>query len=492
MLRTFLNLSIACALVTGSALAGPRASSIDRLAHQVMTPATRALGTLMPVHRSVALAIRFQLQDTPGRANALEPLLTRIVMGHLTAIPNSRIEIIPSLPTSPAANLSEAAEAGGHDYLLLLDFTTHGDYAHLMGTIWRVRSNFWAKVREPVGGVQQHFFGRVRIGAALRRLLSLAQKPLSPKLTEIALAPPNALSVTSGDLDGDGYDEVAWLMPDSVRIERWRKNLGHVIVQAELGNPPPQTVRLRYESGTIASLDIDGDAIHELAIWTSRYSRGRMYSLHSSAGLKPLRGGPTNTACGGMPLSDRYQFCGPVLSVRRSQTFQEGDMLLVGETEQLTGRRLPRAWGLQEDGGLVDVPLRGAVVGVSTGTFPTEALGEAIDITGTVNRAGYLRLVVGETHVSVRKAGAQLVLSDLNDDGTVELIRTRDSRVGQQDKVIVHELLGDTVPVVFQSEVPTVVALSAGDSDNDGKSDVIILSRGGRVHRLVSEADNEI
>ncbi len=461
-----------------------KTSSVDRLVDQVMTPATQSLLQLQSGHRSIGLALRFHVKREEGGVSKLVPMLTQLLSGRLAVLPRTSFEILPALPTSTLSNLEEASEISGHDFLLILDFSLHRGHAHLSGMLRRVHANFWSRIREPVGGVQHHFFGRMRVDATFRQLLEMPHIPLEFSWESNVVAPKATLAVASGDLDGDSRNELVWLTPNEVRVERWMGEIGLEVARIPLTGLVERPIRLRRLWGTIATVDLDGDRTDELAIWTSHHRAGGIFEVTAAGALEPFNGNSETPLCNTVDHATSSGACGPVYGTVSAQTWDESGSVFVGDVDPVRGHLSSRLRVLTPtaSGRLMTLPE--GIATVATGVFPQKAVGDSCEVLVTVDRSGRMRIrSVGDV-ITVPGVGAQVALADLNDDGVVEIVRTSNAHLGEDDELVVHSLHAHGVSVQYSAAVPPVRFLSVGDSNNDARTDVLIVSESGDVRRL--------
>jgi hypothetical protein len=483
------NLSVACAVVLvagGQARAADRSSSVDRLVQQIMSPAKRAITKLLPDGGSVGIAIRFHLPSSMNGASKLQELITQLVSGKLSGSRRIGQESIMALPDSRTAHLEEAAERGGHDFLLMLDFSVQGGHARLAGGLLRVRANFWTRVKEPVGGIRHFFYGQVRIDASFRMLMSLKARELTPSLRPGPEAPKGALAVASGDLDGDGLEELVWLTDSELRIEKWRGNEGHYVSSTRLDELGINPTRLRRPWGTLFTADVTNDGTHEIALWSSQFLSGWVYRLGTTGQPEPVMAPDVIDVCGHSVPGRAWRLCGPVFGVRYAESLDVGDVLLVGQVDRDRGTVKPSVRNVTKEAEGPPVRLDGLALTLASGAWPKTTPGEYTDILGTVDRRGRMRITAEGSSVRIDGVGAQVGFADLNDDGVVEIVRSSDVAVGEADELVIHEFLNTSAPERFRANVPSIRYLSVGDADNDGIIDVLILSENGEVHLLDS------
>ena len=303
----------------------------------------------------------------------------------------------PSSPVSPAAALVRAveADAGALALAALSPFTASSSSSSM-----------------PVmSGPRQ-----VRLmGAALVRLEQV----------------PAALA--TGDLDGDGKDEVAVLTERAVSIFAAD---GRLLAKRELEGLPLSSAPPREPFGVIAVIPQPA----RLAAWSARYAHGEVLVLDPAKGtLRPI--GPLDTA---------------PLGANERGTFTSGQTTYTPEVRLSEGRILT-----------TPAPFTAASI------VPPRMLFVHLDGSASL----YARPTTPP--VRIQGLGAGSALGDLDGDGTPELITTSPQLFPAPDVVRVYPLAGDdptTHGMLWQSVLPPGRAFQVvtADLDKDNHREVLV------------------
>ncbi len=269
----------------------------------------------------------------------------------------------------------------------------------------------------------------------------------SRRIASVELGAP-LLSLAAGDLDRDGTAELVALTSREVVVAR-RTSAKRVTIVARAPLPPsPAAPRSRDTVGALVIATDDAGAPIVIAR-TSEQGTGGKWRLRNGA-LEQVG------VIQGFPVCDRA-----VAGLFPGRNYFLGDSF---------------AWTGEGDAPAVperffSVACRGDLVDPSG--RPQRAFG-VVDVDGVVR----VTLAAGAP-VEVRNRGAALALSDVDNDGSVELVTTTNRAPGRGGQVQVYSLRADGAVRVARSKKFTggVAAVATGDIDGDGDRDVIAAVR---------------
>lgn len=240
-------------------------------------------------------------------------------------------------------------------------------------------------------------------------------------------------ALATGDLDGDGKDEVAVLTERAVSVFAAD---GRVLARRELEGLPLSPAPPREPFGVMAVIPQPA----RLAVWSARYAHGEVLVFDSAKStLRPI--GPLDTA---------------PLGANERGTFTSGQTTFTPEVRLSEGRILT-----------APAPFTSASI------VPPRMLFVHLDGTASL----YSRPTVPP--VRIPGIGAGSALGDLDGDGTPELIATSPQLFPTPDVVRVYTLSGDdptTHGVLWQSTLPAGRALQVvtADLDHDNQREVLV------------------
>lgn len=395
-------LVLGSALSSGRALgdeptppAQPRTSSLMALAEQLKV-------TLGQVPQGTLVVVAPTKSDVPlTRADELSVRIAQIVAGKLSSRAHDK-----AIALATARSL-----AGRASSLIFVQPEIERGELRLVGDVFPVVSNGWERLKNPLPGPRAHAFVHGPVDAEIRSFLPLI--PLEQgKVTKARHSETDVVAVACGDLDGDGSQEIVIVSLARVVVGR--------IVQAPRA---PSTSSFRVEKMT---------AFHDLAPRLPSPLREPLGSavLAADPGHGALLVGTSER--GGVSLGPdlvpRHVLSG--LPVAGS----EGCASLDPEHAAFDGLR---ACGAQH-------PLRSVPSGLPPRFDAVAELtyvdAKGLPHTAIVTREPSARLKVrvdGAETFALEGAGAQVLLADLDLDGSPELVST--SSEGE-DRVVVTTL----------------------------------------------------
>jgi hypothetical protein len=314
------------------------------------------------------------------------------------------------------------------------------------GLVWAVAVLEGVGIVAPSTVAQSHAVDReleVAIGAAL--------KPQQTRfvLERLGPLPHVVLDAALVDIDGDTVDEIAVLSVDGLRFFRSGAS-GNGRLERTGAVVPLQRDRRwpRIAVGWLAVVDaqtlwVTTSAGHSLLVdpRTGRTSAGPV-------DLVPFRGapGPQGPLCGGWRLGSPVVAL-PLMTMQRKVVRALSLPARVRDLASVPG--LPDAW--------IVVDESGALIG-QVGNAPS-------------------------TSLAAERVGDRVVVSDLDSDGSLDVLTTSASAPGDTDHVVLRRLDPDlaTSSVVFRSPLSggSIAALAVGHLDYDARADAVLVEEVG-------------
>ncbi len=484
-----------CALSLSLSLLAPvsRASSgLDDLTGDLARGAAAALGVhVLPGEKVLLRVTTSAVERSPGdRPSKLRAVLERSLVARLGQ------GLLPTTSPRGKDGLEVDARARGAVAAIIIDLSLSGGYLHAVGELVLLRLDFWSRVAPPAAGAMSLWYARARLDGGLRHLLELPAGDRRIGSASFELGPSgdaafDVLATAIGDFDGDDLQEVALVGRTEILVTRvLRDGENRSVERVGAGRYASRltTAPLQPLASAIA-VDLDLDGQDELVVWSAdaglvspalRLVGGELRSVPrravgSTCGTPQPSGAPL-VFCGAVaalwPMGARLGAAGDgtvaplVVSGSVGALGFEGRMNLASLLGRETPFTVPAglwAWTVARD----YVTSQGA-----TGRDGQGAL------TAMVDANGRLALTGGPKPSVIDDAGLAALLVDLDDDGSVELIRTTSSDPGTRDAVIVHDAEQPSKRR-FEVRVPSVLHLSSGDADNDGVLDVLVTTSRG-------------
>ena len=468
---------VAAALVICAGLAA-RADSrgtLDRLVAQVNARFSEATKKQAVARQDLALAVRRGAGEVPAR---LVRAVRDLLMGKLTSRGYRSVAAVDA--TGTEVQRHQRSRKGGFELLLDLEVTIHEGYLHLQGNLAATDRHLWRDLLQPSRGVLSHLHASVRVDAEVRAFQgSVKTRSLRYTARRHAVAAGEVLGLATGDLDGDGSNELVVLHPHKLTVLRLRGGKLELVAAADLP-PPSAPLRPRRVMGTLALADTDGDGHPEVLARSSEQQHG----VHMALGGKDLATRGTLT---GYPL-----LAGPGKTARLLAEAVPGKDLFDG-ARLATALAATAAPDPRKKAPAVTRKLPATFYSFKAVEVSRQKGGPRRHM-GLVDAAGRLHLYAGQlTTPSLISpgAGVALDLADLDDDGSLEVVTTgTDAPTAGDDRIFVRRFLGKRLSrVIWRSQRMggAVTALTHGDLNGDGKLELVaaVLGRGGIVELVV-------
>ncbi len=460
-------------LLASAPLRAEATGTLDRLVGQVHTRFVEVTKKQPVARQDLALAVRHGAGEVPAR---LVGAVRDLVMGKLATRGFRGVAAVAA--TGTASQRQARARRGGFELLLDLEVTIHEGYLHLQGNLMATDRHLWRDMLQPRRGTLSHLHASVRVDAEVRAFQgSVKTRALRYTPRRHALAGAEVLALASGDLDGDGSNELVALRPGKLTVLRLRA--GKLQQVASLDLPSPSSpLRPRRVMGTLVLADTDGDGRAEVLARSSEQQQGAHLALvgkdlvvKGALTGYPLLAGPGKAArllAVGMPGKDMYD--GTRLATDLAAAAPNG------KKKVTPPRRLPAAF----------YSFKSVEVSMQKGGTRRHL--------GLVDTAGRLHLYAVQLSTpSLIQAGAGVAfdLADLDDDGTLEVVLSgTDAPSAGDDRVVVRRFLGKRLSRVLWRSPRLggpVTALTHGDLDGDGRLEVVagVLGKGGKTNIVV-------
>ncbi len=476
--------------------------AVERLADDLSRAGAPTIAALAS---SATLALAIRASDDPtkkgGRlAATLLPLLEArlgvarrvVTLGATNAAPDRAQEA-----------LEGAAITEGAEILLVVELAVSRGYLHAIARATDVRRDFWTRIARPVVGVRSQWYGRARLDGEVRALLGLPAasgrfglRPLLPCddvpagsligcVPAGAVLPEPIVAAAVLDLDGDRLYEVALVGLDSVwvgQIVKDERGVDVTVVGSLTLPSGPELGPLPLEPfGFAQAADFDGDGADELVAW-SPTRRAAVLVGGTATGVAVRKWPGATKSCGAVrPAGTAIIACGPPLAVwdaaaaRSPGEASALPALVTGEVGlgRYTLEPRFRFWSIRADDRSF------TTAGPLWAWADTEAFvqGSRVRWTATVDAKGQLAVAGPQKALSLAGAGTAIVFADLDDDGLPELVRSTNADPDMADALIVHALAGTGAGGErYRAPTASVRALAAGDVDNDGRLDVLVVT----------------
>ncbi|HZO14031.1 MAG TPA: hypothetical protein VFB62_12255 [Polyangiaceae bacterium] len=400
--------------------------------------AASALGRI-PDGTVIASAALESSEPAP-RGNALTALILEHVAGRLGA------RVDPEARSVEDAR-KRARRAPG---IVLLRPRIAQGRLHLGADVYASRRTVWTRARAPQSGPVAHAYVQAPIDAEVRSYL----EPIAfeaPRVSKYREADPDIVALACGDLDGDGGAELLTMTRSRVLSVKLRDGKVARLREARWEELAPiAPVPLRQPLGFVTIVEPAHAAQGTGYVDASLTDRSG--SVRLDADLKLLRRMPFKA----LPVAHATG-CTWVV-----------DLLLGEELLACDSGDPPIAEG----------KLRHRSDAFAS-TFATTRAGEGRTVFA-MRRDGAVVVKQRAEDVVVGRAGAQLAVADLDQDGDVEIMSTMDVLAPRFDALEVRTLLASgTVKTRYKLPVPTgVQAVAACPSDGAGPRPVVLASQG--------------
>lgn len=421
------------------------AGSLDRLVISLDERLARALEG-HPLRRvDLALSVRPGAGVTPELVHTVLGLLQgRLSMKGFRRTGRLRLG-------ADARQRCRRARQQGFELLLDLELVIIEGHLDLRGTLLQTDWQLWRDTLQPERGSQSHLHARVRIDAEVRGYLGAASSSalrFSPRAFSTHFK--RILTMSTGDIDGDGRNELVILLPRAVKALSFKgRKAGFVTTHSAELAPPWAALKPRRPVGAMAVADVDGDGRAEILIRTSEMQQGGHFSLKA-----------------GSLQRDKDLAGYPVTMVREKKTSRPLLCQLVTGRDLMDAGCLPPAMS----GKLPFYTLKGVTI-TSRGAKIQRYL-------GVLDGTGQLQLLSGDQPVSLSglsAVGLAFDLADLDDDGVLEVVTTEAGDRSAKDRITVFRLASGVLRLMWRStELPGVVtAIAHGDIDGDGRLELV-------------------
>jgi hypothetical protein len=475
-----------------NATAKPR-STVDRFVTQFVDSCwPQVVAPLKSRHRLMVVT-RFRHNATMGSNEGLsESILARLEGELRKRMGAVQLEFMNNVPWSNVDELLEGARNADITRLLVVELFIERNHLHAVGNHYEVGITLWSRIRNPPGGVRGHYYFSTRIDAELRALMDrppIRQSQPSFREEPLPIADlKTILSGAAGDLDADGFQELVLLHQSKLTVHRWLPNHApEPVTTYDFSKLTRRSRRSRDHFGAIVTGDVNGDGTEEIAFWTSDLKHGHVLTLHNGQ-LKPLRLSKRRFSCGhGSTLETRALLCGPPLMVEPRDDDPNRVQIVQGDVSWGRNHLNARVSIWHLGGGGAYHPWKGLHWNLFGGLHRF-AEGSTAMLRTSIDKEGNLTVRGGTQSWSLpAHAGIAGALTDFDDDGEPELIRTRKSGPNGPDALIIHRLAADRSSAleIWRKDKPSsaIESIMAGDIDNDGYNDVLIV-RGGVPYRL--------
>jgi hypothetical protein len=317
--------------------------------------------------------------------------------------------------------------------------------------VYPATQNLWERVRAPVPPPTGHAFASARIDGEVR--VYLAPVPLvGARIDRATLDDREIVALACGDVEGDGSVEIVTLSRRRIAIGRARGGRFAVLRSAPWRDfSPISATPLREPIGGVAILPYRPRPALDVGI-TDRASGVRLDADLQRIGT--IRGVPFGTP--------------------------DGDACV-----QFLGSTAAATVGTCTDADPMPAGFEGATAldAAATGVF-VDAKGVARSVEATRNpESGDIALRSGDRAASLPRAGAQIAIADLDQDGTPEVMTTLDvlpkPQGGADDALVVTTWEDDgTLRERSRTPVPTGVRAVAACPPAGGAGSIVMATPG--------------
>jgi hypothetical protein len=413
----------------------PERSRVEAIANALSDETVRGLSGLPP--GAVAIRVR---TDLPQGAPRADVLIDALLAPTITALSADRRVERSSIAGDGADAMRHAARAS---FVVLVDHHVRvvGHSLRIDVTIWRaegtaasarfdLRSRLDPEVRSYTGPIL-----RLTEGSVVARSAAL------PGRGYVALA--------IHDLDGDGANELVAITPRTVQVMRLGPGraglrlfmLGESSIPVDIGRAPAPT---RRPLGTTSRA--------ERALFARVSDRAHPFRIELANGI--VRVARADDRC----PATMFPIDGACVQLQEGRDYFD-DVLTFPGAEPAT-RDLPAFFYARAERRVRTA--EGVVIGYEALVTPT----------------GRLSVRAGDRLNSAVGYGTALAMTDLDDDGTMELLTSSTRLAGEGDQLaLVRALPRGTLTVVWRSEIlPGSVWITAhGDLDGDGLEELFAI-----------------
>lgn len=390
---------------------------------------------------AIACELRLQLPGELGEVLVVSGAVEHASRQPLSELSRRLAEVVSgrfdSAKSGGPLSLEQArARRTGAAYLLYLNPKLNGAHFEVTADLFAVQNSFWDRFKEPPGPLH-HVFASRRIDAEVGSFLPV------PKLVgqvehKARLPTRDVVALACGDADGDRGLELLLHSRHQVYVGRIRthrfvteRSVSWQELSPVAGAPlqqPIGSLQLKAEGGVLVGLSDRHDLVEldrDLRV-TARSAGQQPWGDLGCARRKGLGLEPVVVECGG------------------TRTWEQLDVAT--EVDAVAGGTFPTRRGLVRV-----VAARGLGQGV-------------LQLSDSDGRQAQLP-----------GSGAQLALSDLNLDGVLEIISSKDTLDPTQDALRVHSWTEQGLQLVYELPVPTGVdAVCACPAEGEVLSRVVV------------------
>lgn len=415
----------------------PEQSRVEAIANALRDETVRALAE--GPGGAIAIRVRAEMPGAP-RADALIDALFAPTIAALAA--DARFPRVErSTIAGDGADASRRAQSEG--FAVLADY-----HVRVVGHTLRVEALMWPA---PSTAARSRFDLRSRLDPELRSYVGALARVTESTVAARSTSMPGRgyVAIAVHDLDGDGANELVAITPRAVEVLRLGPgrggprlfSLGETSIPPEIGRSPSPT---RRPLGTTARA--------ERALFARVSDRSAPFRIEFANGV--VRVARADDRCAG----PAYPIDAGCATLVEGRDYFDDTLASPGgdpATRELSAFFYAHAQQRVRTA-------EGAVVAFEAIVTPT----------------GRLAVRVGDRSNAAVGYGTALAMSDLDDDGSMELLLASTRLAGQGDQLtMVRALPRGTVTVVWRSELlaGSVWMTASGDLDGDGLSELLAI-----------------